>query len=216
MGRLSEKDFHEIDAKISLHHELYTKGASGFYNDFLKRKVLDYTKAKGWIKKKDLVLDVGVGDGPAVTLFNKYGFGSDLVGLDISLTRLKRNHVLKEKVCATGHLIPFKDNSFDCVLLNEVIEHSYYPEKMLIEIHRVLKRGGRLIMDFPNDLTQRVCRLFLLKFPLRFPGHVSIITPTKIHAWSQSKFVSVFEASIPFEQLPFFFNMNYLVVLEKI
>jgi len=46
--------------------------------------------------------------------------------------------------------LPFKDSSFDVILLIEVIEHVDNPSRLLDEIHRILKKNGTLIMSTPN------------------------------------------------------------------
>ncbi|OGY64952.1 MAG: hypothetical protein A3I24_02730 [Candidatus Harrisonbacteria bacterium RIFCSPLOWO2_02_FULL_41_13b] len=45
--------------------------------------------------------------------------------------------------------IPFKNNHFDCVLVNNVLEHCSTPPQLLREINRVLKPGGVLIGTVP-------------------------------------------------------------------
>ena len=47
--------------------------------------------------------------------------------------------------------LPFDDNTFDFILLSEVIEHMEVdPMYMLSEINRVLKTGGTLVVTTPN------------------------------------------------------------------
>jgi ubiquinone/menaquinone biosynthesis C-methylase UbiE len=47
--------------------------------------------------------------------------------------------------------LPFEDDSFDFILLSEVIEHMEVdPMSMLSEINRVLKTGGTLLVTTPN------------------------------------------------------------------
>lgn len=47
--------------------------------------------------------------------------------------------------------LPIPDNSFDCVLFCEVIEHLLRdPMHALLEIHRVLRPGGYLVLTTPN------------------------------------------------------------------
>jgi SAM-dependent methyltransferase len=43
----------------------------------------------------------------------------------------------------------FDDSSFDTVILTDVLEHIYKPEKLLSEIHRILRPGGRVIIAVP-------------------------------------------------------------------
>jgi len=49
------------------------------------------------------------------------------------------------------HALPFEDQSFDSVLVNNVLEHSYDPLRCLQEIQRVLKSSGRLFVLIPLD-----------------------------------------------------------------
>lgn len=52
-----------------------------------------------------------------------------------------------------AHPLPFPPESFDLVLFCEVIEHlTLDPTWALVEIHRVLKKGGYLMLSTPNAL----------------------------------------------------------------
>lgn len=57
---------------------------------------------------------------------------------------------VKADIC---HL-PFKDNSFDVVLCNHVIEHIPDETKALSEIYRVLKPKGFAVLQVPQDLNR--------------------------------------------------------------
>lgn len=46
--------------------------------------------------------------------------------------------------------LPFKDNSFDGVYLCNVIEHFEKPYRVIEEVKRILKKGGKLIILTPN------------------------------------------------------------------
>lgn len=49
--------------------------------------------------------------------------------------------------------IPFDDESFDIVVLAETLEHfNFHPRKVFLEISRVLRPGGELIITTPNLL----------------------------------------------------------------
>jgi SAM-dependent methyltransferase len=47
--------------------------------------------------------------------------------------------------------IPFPDNSFDCVVNNQVLEHVKDLDSVLAEMHRVLKPNGRLLTLCPSS-----------------------------------------------------------------
>jgi ubiquinone/menaquinone biosynthesis C-methylase UbiE len=56
------------------------------------------------------------------------------------------NHVA---VVADAFHLPFKDNSFGCIIASEIIEHVVVPEAFVKELVRVLSVGGRLIVSTP-------------------------------------------------------------------
>ena len=45
--------------------------------------------------------------------------------------------------------MPFEDSSFDVVIMNDAMEHVRPPEKVISEVRRVLREGGRLYINFP-------------------------------------------------------------------
>lgn len=45
--------------------------------------------------------------------------------------------------------LPFKNNSVDNIILFNIIEHIYNPHKLLEEVHRVLKKNGKLYASIP-------------------------------------------------------------------
>jgi SAM-dependent methyltransferase len=51
---------------------------------------------------------------------------------------------------AIGDGLPFAENSFDCILLSEVIEHLEIPQRSIREAVRALCPGGRLLITTPN------------------------------------------------------------------
>jgi ubiquinone/menaquinone biosynthesis C-methylase UbiE len=95
------------------------------------------------------------------------------VGVDVELDRVGlalRLAGSRSKIrfgCATTENLPFRDGSFDGVLLNEVLEHVADEERSLNEIYRVLVPGGTLALMSPNRL-----------FPVE--GHGMIIGKTAI------------------------------------
>lgn len=52
-------------------------------------------------------------------------------------------------LCDLNEMLPFASESFDTVLLSDVLEHIRKPELLLSEIQRILKKDGHLIMNVP-------------------------------------------------------------------
>ena len=48
--------------------------------------------------------------------------------------------------------LPFKDNTFDVILCNHVLEHIPDDTKAMQELYRVMKQGGYGILQIPQDL----------------------------------------------------------------
>lgn len=102
-----------------------------------------------------LLLDVGCYNGS----FGQYLHGVKYVGVDINsqaIKEAKRKEI--DVVLASCDFLPFKNESFDACSLIEVIEHLYFPGNAVREVHRILKRSGKLILTTPNlaDLINRV------------------------------------------------------------
>ncbi|MDD3465758.1 MAG: class I SAM-dependent methyltransferase [Campylobacterales bacterium] len=90
------------------------------------------------------VLDVGCGSKP----YKKYCVNSsEYVGLEIDTPENRRRK--KADFFYDGSRFPFENNSFDCVLSNEVFEHVFNPVEFLSEINRVLKKEGLLLISVP-------------------------------------------------------------------
>jgi len=87
--------------------------------------------------------------------------GEDTVGLDISEDGLiVANRWAKERgikkinfIQADIENLPFKSKKFNFVVSSEVIEHLEHPMKGLLELKRIMKSGGTLIVSVPNSLS---------------------------------------------------------------
>ncbi|HHV72321.1 MAG TPA: class I SAM-dependent methyltransferase [Clostridia bacterium] len=102
------------------------------------------------------ILDVGCGDGVITNRLAK--IFPRVVGVDLSASALKQ--VKAETVRAGADRLPFSDNSFDLVLLSEVIEHlpvSIY-ENCLREGARVAKEYIVVTVPYREYLLQRFVR----------------------------------------------------------
>jgi ubiquinone/menaquinone biosynthesis C-methylase UbiE len=72
--------------------------------------------------------------------------------------------------------LSFSDDSFDCVIALEVIEHVADEDKFVTEGLRVLRPGGKLIFTTPNRLRLTALARYLIGRPIRFP-HTYAVDP---------------------------------------
>jgi ubiquinone/menaquinone biosynthesis C-methylase UbiE len=110
------------------------------------------------IKDKS-VLDVGCGTGRFVEFFSQRG--GNVTGADTSenmLEKAKKKSPLATFVKADIFSLPFKDKTFDIVICSQVLTHLHSYKKPLLEMKRVLKDDGIIIIDVRNML-----------WPYRFP-----------------------------------------------
>lgn len=68
------------------------------------------------------------------------------IGLDLQTTRYGS---VQPDLVWDGKTIPLEDESVDCVLLTEVLEHCPEPRIVLAEVYRVLRRPGLVFMTVP-------------------------------------------------------------------
>lgn len=148
------------------------------YPDHLK----DLERAIAEIGSGKKVLDAGCSDGQVMEMIAKKG--NDVFGFDLSknAVEIAKKRGLKVK---TGNLleIPFEDSSFDVVFCSHVIEHIFDTNKTLEEFHRVLRKGGKLIImtENLNSLKERILFLFgRTPTVMADPSHVKFFNPKSI------------------------------------
>ena len=102
-----------------------------------------------WIGKNKKVLDLGGRDG---TLTKHFIEKNHVTLADIDENALKyaqNNYKVETMKVDLNQSLPFQDNSFDVVVMAEVLEHLPYPNITLGEIRRVLKTNGKFIGNLP-------------------------------------------------------------------
>jgi 2-polyprenyl-3-methyl-5-hydroxy-6-metoxy-1,4-benzoquinol methylase len=102
-----------------------------------------------WIGTGKDVLDLGGRDG---TLTRHFAAGNRVTIGDIDVSAMQaaaRNYGFATQEVNLNELLPFTEESFDVIVLAEVLEHLPYPAITFGEIRRILRPGGILVGSIP-------------------------------------------------------------------
>lgn len=118
------------------------------------------------------VLDFGTFDGSLLSTLDASQFLSSGLGVDVNAEAIESGAVTPSprvslRTISKGEPIPLDADSVDAVTLIGVIEHVHDQDRLLRDIHRVLKIGGVLIVAVPGQHLFSFLDLGNLKF--RFP-----------------------------------------------
>lgn len=136
-----------MNLKNSYRKEQFNPGVLGlFFNPFWAYRFLLYKYFEQIIPKTtfNTVLDLGCGSKPYQHLFTC----EEYIGIDIE----NPGHCHKNEavdVYYDGLTLPFPDESIDLIFSSEVFEHIEKIDDIIIEIKRVLKPQGCLIVSAP-------------------------------------------------------------------
>lgn len=120
-------------------NRLYPKRSNRVYWHLTSLRITIENILNNFNNKFDKVLDYGCGNKPYKELFtgvcNNY-FGADLQGNNFA-----------EIIINTDGTLPTENQTFDCVLSSQVLEHVENPLLYLAEAYRVLKEDGLIILS---------------------------------------------------------------------
>ena len=87
------------------------------------------------------------------------GAGYRATGVDGQVRYIKKaqeNYFEIDFINARAEKLPFSDNSFDAVVSYNTAEHFNQIEESFLEMIRVVRPGGRILIDSPNLLSPRI------------------------------------------------------------
>ncbi|MFM8237204.1 MAG: class I SAM-dependent methyltransferase [Actinomycetota bacterium] len=141
------------------------------------------------------LLDLGAGGGRHA--FEAMRRGARVTALDYSAADLKDVAAVAGGMIAAGEIstdqwagvangdaldLPFPDGAFDRVIISEVLEHIWDDERVLAEVARVLRPGGRLAATVPTRWPERVSWALNHRYHDTPGGHVRIYRQRDLEA----------------------------------
>lgn len=150
---MSEFDYESIDP--GYYHKAMLRGSKGqrFWH---KQK---FIQAAEYIPNAQVtVLDIGCGPGSFFYILRKQNKKAKLIGTDLIPKQVKYAKTVEPSarwLAADATKLPVKAKSIDFTTMLEVIEHipRSVEHKILLQIRKVLKKNGKLILTTPNYLS---------------------------------------------------------------
>lgn len=148
------------------------------------------------------IVDAGCGEGITLQRLRNRFCGKNVFGVDIDTTNIAicKEHglpVVKGNLLRLG----IKDRSVDVCVFSEVIEHIEQFHSALVELRKILKPNGALVVVIPNDLVFFAARMLCFKFKEAFydAGHVRRWTPRRLrNALNDAGFTVSARKNVPF------------------
>jgi 2-polyprenyl-3-methyl-5-hydroxy-6-metoxy-1,4-benzoquinol methylase len=178
-----------VEQVYRYHHG--TRRGEGF--NILSKERGSFLREK--IGKGKRILDIGCRDGALTAAFAE---GNEVLGLDIdthSLEVARRKLGIETRHMDLNAEWDLEPGSFDVVVAAEVLEHLYYPGKVVEKISDVLRRGGILVGSVPHafSLQNRIKYLLGMKrgSPLQDPTHINHFSYKEFRALLSTHFQNI-------------------------
>jgi len=159
-----------FDKIYRYHHE------KGKRENFVSFRKIKERLLPQWIGKGKKILDLGCRNGALTKYFVE---GNQVLGVDVDKKLLEKCHknlgIETKWLDLNGNWdLPKK---FDVVVASEILEHLYFPEKVLDKIKEILKNDGTFIGSVPNAFSLKNRLRYLIgrkRFtPLADPTHIN-------------------------------------------
>lgn len=121
-----------------------------FYEFFIRprtpRKILNLANTK----KGDKVLDAGGGTGRIAQFLASSEAQIVLLDGSFEMLREAQKKNLFFTVLSTTENLPIQNSFFDCIIMVDALHHVADQQKSILELWRLIKPGGRIIIEEPN------------------------------------------------------------------
>lgn len=122
----------------------------------LQRRVVSKEYDLRWIEQYTApgrFLAIGCGDGMEMQVAQRMGWQPEGFDVDQATTLRVAREINLPVFGGDFFQIGFPANTYDCVFMDQVLEHPKNPQDYLREVHRILKPGGVLYIGCPNIMS---------------------------------------------------------------
>jgi len=138
------------------YEQVYSPEEKAFFNNKTEQKYLVLQNLLPINNgEKMRFLDVGCGEGWGLQYFADKGW--EVSGLDFSEFGCRHQNPGCLEFVTTGDIyrnvkvLVEKEGQFDCIWLDNVLEHVLDPLDILVDLHKLLSQKGVLMIEVPND-----------------------------------------------------------------
>lgn len=232
---IAKSNLHYVNDSDFKYHDHYQKDADLF--DYSELNMPEVTKNEFCRLRESiireisndlsLVLDVGCGNGWVSKKL--IPLGKKVISMDISSTNpinaiREVQHKNHAGLIADVYNIPLKENSIDCIIVSEVLEHVPDPKAAIINLIKLLKPNGKLIITTPyNEKIEYYlcvhCNMPTPKFAhLHSFNEDSIIRfiPQTGVTWSSKKFINNYLSRIRSYIILKFLPFNFWMFIDNL
>lgn len=110
----------------------------GIYKEILRRK------------KGGIIFDVGAGTGLFLSKFKELGWGVDGIEVAKEACEFAKKNYHIDLRCGDFHSMRERNNYYDVIVMESVLEHLHNPGKCLKKVRNMLKKNSLLVITVPN------------------------------------------------------------------
>ncbi len=157
------------------------------------------------------LLDLGCGLG-----FLLSGLGPQWEKHGVEVSRFAAEHARQWATIYVGELAEaaYPDEYFDVVVMHHVIEHMEDPVGAILEVRRILKRGGILLLGTP-DFDSGCARRFGQNYRLLYDHtHISLFTNESMHRFLRDHGFVIDSVAYPFFETRYFTPENLMRLFD--
>jgi len=149
--------------QISDYPYSYADGGRASIQGEISRRIAPYRfglAAQAIVKELQItanqkILELGSGLGLLGHEIKKCVPDVNYLGIDIMFESANKSRGLIRPIQANASNLPFGDNSFDNIITTDMLEHVQQPEKAILEMSRVLKKGGGVFAVIADPIEGR-------------------------------------------------------------